>query len=197
MKKEIIPKTDTPIISFTTSKQWERWLSKNHARSNGIWLHYYKKDSGVKSVKSAEAIDEALCYGWIDGQAKKYDEKSWLNKFTPRRKASLWSKRNRENVERLISSGKMTDAGLKEVEAAKSDGRWDRAYDSPSTMQVPEDFLKELSNNKKVKKFFDTLNKANLYAITWRLQTAKKQETRDRWKKKILEMLKNEVKFHV
>lgn len=147
-------------------------------------------------MKSAEAIDEALCYGWIDGQAKKYDEKSWLNKFTPRRKASLWSKRNRENVERLISSGKMTGAGLKEVEAAKSDGRWDRAYDSPSTMEVPEDFLKELSKNKKAKQFFDTLNKANLYAITWRLQTAKKQETRDRWKKKILEMLKNEVKFH-
>ncbi|MDQ3019875.1 MAG: YdeI/OmpD-associated family protein [Bacteroidota bacterium] len=197
MKKEI-PVTNTvfPIVSFATPKQWERWLSKNHSKLNGIWLQFYKKDSGVKSVNRAEALDAALCYGWIDGQSKKLDEKSWINKFTPRRSKSIWSKINREHVERLIKSCNMTDAGLKQVEAAKADGRWERAYDSPSSMKIPDDFLKELSKYKRAKTFFETLNKANIYAIGWRLQTAKKEETRERWKKKILDMLKKGEKFH-
>jgi len=197
LKKEItIPKTDFPIISFATSKKWESWLSKNHSKLNGIWLQFYKKDSKVKSVTYAQALDGALCYGWIDGQSKKYDEESWIQKFTPRRLKSIWSKRNRENVERLYKSGKMTDAGLRVVESAKADGRWERAYDSPSTMKIPDDFLKELSKYKKAKTFFDTLNKANTYSIAWRIQTAKKPETRERWKKRILEMLKKGEKFH-
>jgi len=189
-------KTDLPIIAFKSSSDWASWLDKNHAQSNGIWLRFFKKDSGVASATHAEALDEALCYGWIDGQLEKYDEKSWLHKFTPRRPKSVWSKRNIEHVNRLTAAGKMKPSGLKEVEAAKADGRWERAYDSPSAMQVPEDFLKKLSKNKKTKAFFETLNKANTYAIAWRLQTAKKPATRARRMQAILERLKRGEKFH-
>ncbi len=189
-------KTDLQIISFKSQKDWASWLAKNHAKSNGVWLRLFKKDSGVASVAYDEALDEALCYGWIDGQLEKHDDKSWLRKFTPRRPQSVWSKRNIEHVNRLIQAGKMKSSGLKEVEAAKADGRWERAYDSPSAMQVPKDFLKELSKDKKAKAFFETLNKANTYAIAWRLQTAKKPETRAKRMKAILEMLTRGEKFH-
>jgi len=189
-------KTDLPIISFKSPKDWASWLAKNHAKSNGIWLRLFKKDSGVATVTYAEALGEALCYGWIDDQLEKYDEKSWLRKFTPRRPKSVWSKRNIEHVNRLTDAGKMKPSGLKEVEAAKADGRWEKAYDSPSAMQVPDDFLKELAKDKKAQAFFETLNKANTYAIAWRLQTAKKSETRAKRMKAILEMLKRGEKFH-
>ncbi len=189
-------KTGLPIISFKSPKAWASWLDKNHAKSSGIWLRLFKKDSGVASVTYAEALDEALCYGWIDGQLEKCDEKSWLRKFTPRRPKSVWSKKNIEHANRLIQAGKMKPAGRQEVEAAKADGRWGRAYDSPSAMQVPEDFLKELSKDKKAKAFFETLNKANTYAIAWRLQTAKKPETRAKRMQAILEMLKRGERFH-
>jgi uncharacterized protein YdeI (YjbR/CyaY-like superfamily) len=189
-------KVDLPIIAFKSQKDWANWLAKNHAKSGGIWLRLFKKDSGVASVTYAEALDEALCHGWIDGQLDKYDEKSWLRKFTPRRPKSVWSKRNIEYVNLLMDAGKMKPAGLKEVEAAKADGRWGRAYDSPSAMQVPDDFLKELSRDKKAKAFFETLNKANTYAIAWRLQTAKKPETRARRMQAILAMLKKGENFH-
>ena len=189
-------KTEVPIRSFKSSEEWASWLAKNHAKSNGIWLRFFKKDSDVATVTYAEALDEALCYGWIDGQLKKYDEKSWLRKFTPRRPNSVWSKRNLEHISRLTAAGRMKPAGLKEVKAAQADGRWERAYDSPSAMQVPEDFLKELSKNKKAKAFFETLNKANIYAIAWRLQTAKKRETRAKRMQAILEKLEREEKFH-
>jgi uncharacterized protein YdeI (YjbR/CyaY-like superfamily) len=150
----------------------------------------------MATVTYAEALDEALCYGWIDGQLEKYDEKSWLRKFTPRRPKSVWSKRNIEHVNRLVDAGKMKPAGLKEMEAAKADGRWGRAYDSPSAMQVPQDFLAELSKHKKAQIFFETLNKANTYAIAWRLQTAKKPETREKRMKKFIQMLENGEKLH-
>ncbi len=189
-------KTDLQIISFKSQKDWAIWLAKNHSTSSGIWLRLFKKDSGVPSVTYAEALDEALCYGWIDGQLDKYDEKSWLRKFTPRRPKSVWSKRNIEHVNCLTRAGKMKPAGLKEVEAAKADDRWDRAYDSPSAMRVPDDFLEELSKNKKAKAFFETLNKANTYAIAWRLQTAKKPETRAQRMKAILDLLAKGQKLH-
>lgn len=189
-------KVDLPMSSFKSPKNWSSWLAKNHAKSSGIWLRLFKKDSGVASVTYAEALDEALCYGWIDGQLDKYDEKSWLRKFTPRRPTSVWSKRNIEHVNRLIRAGKMKPVGLKEVEAAKADGRWGRAYDSPGAMQVPKDFLKELSKDQIAQAFFETLNKANTYAIAWRLQTAKKPETRAKRMQAILEMLKRGEKFH-
>ncbi|MGH7884613.1 MAG: YdeI/OmpD-associated family protein [Thermodesulfobacteriota bacterium] len=187
---------ELPIIKFVSAEKWGKWLSENHAESTGIWLRFFKKDSGKKTVTYAEALDEALCYGWIDGQVKKYDSESWLQKFTPRRSKSIWSKRNKEHVARLTELKKMKLSGLKEIEAAKADGRWDQAYDSPKNMVIPEDFLKELSKNKKAKAFFETLNKTNTYSIAWRLQTAKKPETRKRRMEKILEMLSKGEKFH-
>jgi uncharacterized protein YdeI (YjbR/CyaY-like superfamily) len=187
---------DFKIIPFKSQKEWERWLHKNHKVSEGIWLKFFKKDSGIKTITYSQALDEALCYGWIDGQLKSYDDKSWIQKFTPRRSKSIWSKRNTENINRLIKLGKMKPAGLSEVEKAKSDGRWQKAYDSPGKMTIPEDFLKKLSKDKNAKTFFDGLNKANTYAIAWRLQTAKKPETREKRMKLILAMLSRGEKFH-
>jgi len=184
------------IIAFSTAKIWREWLEENHCLSSGIWLRFFKKDSGTVSVTYDEALDEALCYGWIDGQLQKYDEKSWLRKFTPRRPRSIWSNWNKEHVKRLTAAGKMQPAGLKEVSIAKEDGRWEAAYDSASTMTIPKDFLEELSKNSQAKAFFDTLNKANVYAIAWRLQTAKKPETRQKRLRMIVDMLAEEEKFH-
>jgi uncharacterized protein YdeI (YjbR/CyaY-like superfamily) len=144
----------------------------------------------------SEAVDEALCYGWIDGQARSHDAISWVQKFTPRRPKSVWSKINTERVERLLKLGKIKPAGLAAVEAAQQDGRWQAAYASPREAIIFEDFLKALSKNREANAFFDTLNRANLYSITWRLQTAKKPETRKRRMKAILEMLARGKKFH-
>ena len=194
--KNKVVKPDSQILSFTTAKELTSWLTKHHAVSTGIWIRIFKKNSDVKSITYAEALDEALCYGWIDGQKKPYDTASWLQKFTPRSPKSIWSKKNREHIERLEKSGKMKPAGIKQVEAAKADGRWEQAYDSQSNMVVPADFLEELAKNKKAEDFFKQLNKANIYAIVFRLQTAKKPETRDKRIKAILEMLKKGEKFH-
>jgi uncharacterized protein YdeI (YjbR/CyaY-like superfamily) len=185
-----------PIIIFENQKSWGDWLEQNHNQANGVWIRIYKKASGILSVKHAGALEEALCYGWIDGQGKKYDEVSYLLKFTPRRSKSIWSKRNIGLVTKLEKEGKMQPAGLEQVKAAKDDGRWAKAYDSPRNMIMPEDFLKELAKNKKALAFFEALNKTNTYAIGWRLQTAKRPETRQKRMKMILEMLANEEKFH-
>ena len=187
---------DHPILSFKTPKAFEKWLEQNSDKFNGIWLRFFKKDTGEKSINYKEALDEALCYGWIDGQLNKFDEKSYIQKFTPRRPKSTWSKKNTEHIERLTALGKMKPAGLAEVEKAKADGRWEKAYDSLSQMQIPDDFMKLLSKNKKAQAFFDSLNKTNRYAIAWRLQTAKKSETREKWMIRILEMLSKNQKFH-
>jgi uncharacterized protein YdeI (YjbR/CyaY-like superfamily) len=184
------------VVTFASSEDWRNWLAKNHATSNGVWLRFFKKDSGKKIFSYADALEEALCHGWIDGQANKYDDKSYIQKFTPRRSKSIWSKRNTEIAERLIQEGKMKKSGMQQVELAKADGRWKQAYDSFKNMEMPEDFLQQLSKNKKAKLFFDGLNKTNRYAIAWRLHTAKKPETRERRLKKILEMMKEGKKFH-
>lgn len=189
-------KKELPILAFTSQKKFEEWLAKNFDNKEGLWLRFYKKDSGKKSITYQEALDEALCYGWIDGQLKTYDEQSFLRKFTPRRPKSIWSKRNMEHIERLTSLGKMKTSGIEKVEAAKADGNWETAYDSLSNMTIPEDFLEELEKDKKAKTFFESLNKANKYAIAWRLQTAKKPETRAKRMNVILEMLAKEEKFH-
>jgi uncharacterized protein YdeI (YjbR/CyaY-like superfamily) len=189
-------KDDYPVVTCKTQKEWHKWLDKNHSKLNGAWLRFFKKASDTRSVNYKEAVDEALCYGWIDGQAKSYDEHSWIQRFTPRRAKSIWSKRNIENISRLEKEGRMQPAGFKAVEDAKEDGRWEQAYDSPVNMKAPEDFLKALSKNKKALAFFNTLNKTNLFAIGWRLQTAKKPETRERRMKLIIEMLKKGEKFH-
>ena len=186
----------SPIRSFASAGAWARWLAKNHAKSDGVWLRFFRKTSNRKTLTHTEALDEALCYGWIDGQAKKHDETSWLQKFTPRRAKSIWSKRNRDHVARLTALKRMRPAGLAQVEAAKADGRWEQAYDSPRNMSVPEDFLEALGKSKKAAAFFATLNRSNLYAITWRLQTAKKVETRARRMTAILVMLEKGERFH-
>ena len=185
-----------PILSFASAREWRAWLAKNHDQSNGIQLRIFKKTSGERSVSYDEALDEALCFGWIDGQRKTHDEKSWIQKFTPRRPKSVWSKRNREHVARLTKEKRMMPAGLEQVESAKKDGRWDSAYDSPKNMEVPPDFLREIEKDKSAYAFFKTLNRANLYAIAWRLQTAKKPETREKRMKAMLAMLAEGKKFH-
>ncbi len=187
---------ELPILAFSAAKDFEKWLEKNHDSSPGLWLHMYKKDSKIPSITYAEGLDVALCYGWIDGLKRSKDTKSWLQKFTPRRPKGLWSKNNRDNIARLIKEKRMRPAGLKEVEAAKKDGRWDAAYDAAKTSTIPKYFLKRLHENKKATAFFESLNKANLYAITWRLQTAKKPETREKRMQAILEMLAKGQKFH-
>ena len=195
-KMESSNNNEQPVLFFKTPTAFEKWLDKNHDKINGIQLRFFKKESGEKSITYKEAVDEALCYGWIDGQSNKYDDRSWIQKFTPRRARSIWSKKNTENIERLTALSKMKPSGIAEVEKAKADGCWAKAYDSPSQMTIPDDLIKLLSKNKKAKIFFDSLNKTNRYAIAWRLQTAKKSETRERHIKLILEMLTNEKKFH-
>ncbi|MFA5329503.1 MAG: YdeI/OmpD-associated family protein [Prolixibacteraceae bacterium] len=187
---------DYPVLSFEEPAEWEMWLEQNHSASNGVWLKFHKKASGLKSVNYNQALDVALCFGWIDGQATKFDENSYLQKFTPRRPKSIWSKRNIEHVARLEKEGRMRLSGQKAVELAKADGRWEMAYDSPAQMSIPEDFLGELAKNKKAYEFFESLNKANKYAIAWRLQTAKRPETRAKRMQTILEMMDRGERFH-
>jgi uncharacterized protein YdeI (YjbR/CyaY-like superfamily) len=182
--------------SFRSSKELRAWMAKEHTRARGLLLRIYKKDSGVPSVTYAEALDQALCFGWIDGQKLPFDANSWVQKFTPRRAKGSWSKINVGHVDRLIREGQMTPAGLKEVEAAKTDGRWAAAYDSPANATVPPEFVKELARNAKAKQFYATLNKTNLYAIAYRLQTAKRPETKIKRIKLIIDMLARGEKFH-
>jgi uncharacterized protein YdeI (YjbR/CyaY-like superfamily) len=187
---------DLSVLSFETPDAMKIWLEKNYNDSSGIWIRFFKKNSGVLSVNYDQALDQALCFGWIDGQLKTFDAQSYIQKFTPRRARSMWSKRNIENVKRLEMEGKMRPSGIKEVVAAKDDGRWDRSYDSPSNLTIPEDLMNELSKDNKTAEFFNTLSKANKYAIVWRLQTAKKPETREKRMKSIVEMLSLRKKFH-
>ncbi len=189
-------KAELPIELFKDQKHWATWLDKHHADSPGAWLRLAKKGSGISSVSYAEALEVALCYGWIDGQKKSYDEDSWLQKFTPRGDRSLWSKVNREKAEELIRTDRMKPAGLAAVERAKENGRWEAAYDSPGKATVPDDFQAELDRNPKAREFFATLNSANRYAILWRIQTAKKAETRAKRIQQFIEMLERGEKIH-
>lgn len=184
------------VLTFEKPTEFGKWLAKNHAKSAGVWVRFFKKASGKKGITYTEALDEALCFGWIDSLVNKYDADSYIQKFTPRGPKSVWSKRNREHIARLTKAKKMKPAGLAQVKAAKVDGRWDGAYDSPANMKIPADFLAELKKDKKAKAFFDTLNRANLYAIGWRLQTAKKPETRAKRMAAIVAQLKAGKKFH-
>jgi len=184
------------ILSFRSSSEFRKWLAVNHRQSDGIWLRFFKKDSGEASITYAEALDQALCFGWIDGQKQRHDDSSWLQRFTRRRAKSGWSKINTQHAERLMQAGQMKPAGQAEIDAARKDGRWTDAYDSPSKATIPEDFLAALRRNKKATAFFESLNKANRYAIAYRLQTAKKPETRERRMAMILAMLARGEAFH-
>jgi uncharacterized protein YdeI (YjbR/CyaY-like superfamily) len=181
---------------FATPTELRRWLSMNHATTPELWLRLYKKDSGIATVTYAEALDEALCYGWIDAVKKSYDADSWIQRFCPRSIRSRWSKINIQHVERLTRAGKMAAPGLAAVSAAKEAGRWKAAYDSPATAEIPKDLLAALKKSKKAHDFFKTLDRANLYAITYRIQTSKKPETRERWIARIVEMLEQGKVFH-
>lgn len=185
-----------PIVDFESQSDWSDWLGKNHASSSGVWLRLAKKNSGVVSVSYDEAIEEALCYGWIDGQKKAHDEATWLQKMTPRGPRSIWSKINREKAEALIASGRVKPAGLEAIERARKGGQWDAAYDSQSVSTVPPDFQAELDKSKAARDFFATLNSVNRYAITHRIQTAMKPETRAKRIQKFIEMLKRNEKIH-
>jgi uncharacterized protein YdeI (YjbR/CyaY-like superfamily) len=187
---------DLPVLLFAAQSDWRAWLEKNHMQSQGLWLKHAKKSSGKTSVRYPEALEEALCYGWIDSQKQAYDNDYYLQKFTPRGSKSVWSKINVSKTEALIKSGRMQPAGLEAVNMAKQDGRWDAAYDSSSLNKIPEDFLAELDKNPKAKKFFEILNKANVYAFCWRIQTAKKPETRKARIEKFIGMLHRGEKLH-
>lgn len=188
--------TELPVRLFKTQKAWTTWLDKNHAKSSGIWLRIAKKTGNLKSVSYAEAVEAALCYGWIDGQGKGLDESAYLQKFTPRGPRSIWSKINRAKAEALIESGRMQPAGVAAIDRAKQNGQWAVAYDSHRTATVPADLQNALDHNPKAKAFFATLDSANRYAILWRIQTAKKAETRARRIKQYVHMLENHEKLH-
>jgi len=185
-----------PILLFERQDDWAAWLDEHHASSAGVWLRLAKKASDLQSLSYAEALDVALCYGWIDGQKNSYDESSWLQKFTPRGARSIWSKINREKAQQLIESGKMKPTGLKAIESAKNDGRWDGAYDSQSRATVPSDFQAALDGNPEASAFFATLNSVNRYAILFRIETAKKPETRAKRIQEFIRMLERHEKLH-
>jgi uncharacterized protein YdeI (YjbR/CyaY-like superfamily) len=185
-----------PIELFRDRTSWEGWLDENHAASQGVWLRLAKKSSKSTSVSYAEAVEVALCYGWIDGQSKGEDEDYSLQRFTPRAKRSGWSKINRERALDLIQAGRMRPPGLEEIERAQQDGRWDAAYDSPRTMKVPPDLQVALEHDPQAKAAFESLDSRNRYAILFRLQTAKKPETRARRIKQFIGMLTREESPH-
>ncbi|MDR6569046.1 Uncharacterized conserved protein YdeI, YjbR/CyaY-like superfamily, DUF1801 family [Chitinophaga ginsengisegetis] len=187
---------ELPELFFETQQQWEKWLAKHHTQEDGVWLRMYKKDSKIPSINYAQALEEALCYGWIDGMAKSVDETSYIQKFTPRRPKSIWSERNTKHIARLTAEGKMKPAGIRQVELAKADGRWEKAYATQSEATIPDDFMAALKKNKKAAAFFETLNKQNKFAIYFRLQNAKKPETRAKRIVDFIAKLERQEKFH-
>ncbi|QBB72525.1 bacteriocin-protection protein [Pseudolysobacter antarcticus] len=185
-----------PIQLFVDQKAWRIWLKKNHAKSTGLWLQLAKKNSGKNTVSYAEALEEALCFGWIDGQKQKDDASFFLQKFTPRTTKSIWSKINRNKADVLIESARMQAAGLRQVELAKADGRWDAAYDGSSSAVVPDDLQIALDANAKAQDFFVTLNRQNRYAILFRIHNVKKAETRARKICEFIAMLERHERVH-
>jgi uncharacterized protein YdeI (YjbR/CyaY-like superfamily) len=185
-----------PIISFVTQQDCEAWLKEHHAHTRGLWLKLAKKETGIPSVSYAEALESALCYGWIDGQKASCDEHYWLQKFTPRGPKSLWSQVNCNKATALLASGRMQPAGRRQVELAKADGRWEAAYQSQSKITIPEDFQRELDTHQQAQEFFQTLNSVNRYAILHRIHTAKKPQTRAARIKKFIDMLTNQQKLY-
>ena len=198
-RSAVAPKTrasDSPTRLFSSKEDWAAWLDRNHGVSTGLWLRIAKKGSNVQSVTYKDALDVALCYGWIDGQKKPESEETWLQRFVPRSPRSLWSKTNREKALALIATGEMKPAGWAAIEKAKQAGRWDTAYDSSSSAAVPGDVQAALDANPKARAFFETLDKRNRYAILWRIQTVRKAETREQKIVHFIGMLERNEKFH-
>jgi uncharacterized protein YdeI (YjbR/CyaY-like superfamily) len=188
---------DPPVVSFADQAAWRAWLAAHHGDGpEGVWLKIAKKGSAVVSVDYAQALEVALCYGWIDGQKRGLDETHWLQRFSPRRSRSIWSKINRAKAEALVATGEMQPAGLAEIERAKADGRWEAAYDGQRTSTVPDDLAAAFADNAVAREFFATLDSTNRYAILHRLQTAKKPETRARRLAQFVEMLSEHRTIH-
>jgi uncharacterized protein YdeI (YjbR/CyaY-like superfamily) len=187
---------DLPVILFPSAAALEAWLEREHPRSAGIWLKIAKKGSGVESVTYAEAVELGLCFGWIDGQGRRFDDRHYLQRFTPRRPRSKWSRLNCERVEALSAAGRMRPSGLAAVEAAKADGRWDAAYEPASTAAVPPDLERELKRDRAARESFEALDGANRYAIIYRLNDAKRPQTRERRLRKFVEMLRRGERIH-
>ncbi len=190
------PKPDDPVLPFATAAAFDKWLAKQHAKAACVWIKYAKKGSGQPSITWTEAVDVALCYGWIDGQAKSLDEHHYLQRFTPRRATSVWSKINRDRITRLIEAGRMRPAGQAEVDRAKADGRWDAAYDSPKTAVVPDDLARALAKHPKAKTAFAKLDATNRYAILHRIMLAKQPQTRARRIETFITMLEASKLIH-
>ena len=188
--------TEIPVVSFADAGEWSAWLSSYHRSSRGVWVKIAKKTSTTASVTYAQALAVALIWGWIDGQKEKFDEAWWLQKFTPRGARSAWSKLNRDRATALIAAGKMMPSGLAEVERARKDGRWDRAYEPQKSARVPDDLAKALADNNRAQEFFATLEAHNRYAILWRVQNAKRPETRALRIARFVEMLARGEKVH-
>jgi uncharacterized protein YdeI (YjbR/CyaY-like superfamily) len=187
---------DLPVLPFASRDDLAAWLDANHASAQGVWIKFAKKGSGRPTVTYAEAVELALCYGWIDGQVAKFDDDWYLQRFTPRRARSKWSKINRDKATALIERGEMKPAGLAEVERAKADGRWDAAYDPPSKIGVPDDLRAAFDANPRAAAFFETLDSTNRYAVLYRIHDAKRPETRARRVRQFVEMLARGEKLH-
>lgn len=185
-----------PIRLFATPAAWEEWLKKNHRTAPGLWLRLAKKGSGLRSVTYAEALETALCYGWIDGQKRGQSEQAWLQRFLRRSAKSIWSKINREKALALIASERMKSAGMEAIDAAKKNGTWETAYDSPKSAKVPDDFRAALDASSRAREFFHNLDGANRYAVLFRIQTVKKVETRARKIREFVEMLERGERIH-
>lgn len=188
--------SDLPVISFADPLSFESWLDDNCNTSPGIRLHIAKKNSGVVTVSYNEALEVALCYGWVDSQKEAFDEKTWLQRFTPRGAKSIWSKVNKEKAEQLVTNGRMKTSGYKAIEEARKNGNWDKAYESQSIASLPEDFAIELERNAEAKAFYDMLDRQNKYAIVFRIHNAKKQETRDKRIRQFIQMLEKGEKIY-
>jgi uncharacterized protein YdeI (YjbR/CyaY-like superfamily) len=191
-----MPADDLPVLAFGSPQAWHDWLAGQHESSPGLWLKIAKKGAGSSTVSYAEALDCALCFGWIDGQKGRLDDEYWLQRFTPRKPRSKWSRINREKAEQLIAVGRMRPAGLREVEAARADGRWAAAYEGQATVTVPPDLERELDRNPAAREFFATLTGVNRYAILYRIQDAKRPETRARRIATFVQMLAEHKTLH-
>jgi uncharacterized protein YdeI (YjbR/CyaY-like superfamily) len=187
---------DLPTLLFAGPAELEAWLEQNQAESDGAWLKIAKKGASEPSVTYAEALELALCFGWIDSQKRGHDDQHFLQRFTPRRPRGRWSKINREKAEALLAAGAVRPSGMAEIEAAKADGRWEAAYDGQRTAKVPDDLRAELDGNPAAREFFETLDGANRYAVIYRLNDAKKPETRARRLRKFVAMLERGEKIH-
>jgi uncharacterized protein YdeI (YjbR/CyaY-like superfamily) len=191
-----MPPDPLPVMAFESTQAWDAWLSAHHASSPGLWLKIAKKGSAGQSISYSDALDVALCHGWIDGQKGRHDDDYWLQRFTPRKPGSNWSKINTERAAALIASGRMSPAGLREVERAQADGRWERAYQSQSRITVPEDLARALAANPGAREFFDTLDGTNRYAVLYRIASAKRPETRAKRIDTFVAMLAEHKKIH-